>query len=173
MQYLLIIFCIVFIRCFAGYDSRFENGKYIYIKHPVLRVILTDSTSFFERTKRRKNDRDKMSVVGLLFYVVAALVILINIVLLLVPQMPIEPWAIPSTKFKAIDTLNEKISVILVWLLLCAVMGYMITLCARSVKTIKQKWLRIFVYAILALAICTIGGTSFYMLKELVLCFFQ
>ena len=173
MSYLLIIFCILFIRCFAGYDSRFEKGKYICIKQPVLRVILIDSESFFERTQRRKNDRDKMSVVGLWFYIVAALVIFINIVFLLVDQMPIEPWAIPSTKFNAIDTLNEKISVISVWLLLCAVMGYMITQCARSVKTIEQKWLRIFIYALLALGICAIGGTSFYMLKELVLCFFQ
>lgn len=172
MMYLILIGCILFIRIFSGYDSRYQKGKYISIKNPILRVILLDSLSLEGSSKRRKKDRNKMSVSGLIYYIAAAVVLIINIVLLIVPKIPIEPWIIETSRFiMYTDTLNEKISAVSIWLLFLSVCGYMILRCIRFSKTIEQKWLRIFVYAVLVFAFCAVGCVCVYIVKEFVICF--
>ncbi len=174
MMYLLFIFCLFFIRILAGYDSRFQTGKYISIKNPVLRVVFLDSTSLFERTKRRQKDRGKMSVVGLVYYIAASVVIIINLVFLLVAKIPIEPWGVETNKFLMYtDTLNEKVCAIAIWLLLLSVFGYMAFLMVRFAKTMEQKWLRIFVRIVAVIMLGVVGCVSVYMLKELVSCFYN
>ncbi len=171
MMYLLFILCVILIRIFAGYDSRFQHGKYIAIKNPVVSVILLDSTSFFKRTKRHKKDLDKMSVSGLVYYIASAAVFIINVVLLLVPQTPIEPWSIETNKFLMYaDTLNEKVSAIAIWLLLLSIFGYMAFSIIKIAKTIEQKRLKIFVYMLVVIMLSVVAYVSLYMLKELVFC---
>ena len=66
MMYLLFLLSLIVCRFFSGYDSRFQNGKYIIINSPKLRMLLVDEMSFFERKKRLKKDINKMTISGLL-----------------------------------------------------------------------------------------------------------
>lgn len=172
MVYLLFIFCVLFIRIFAGYDSRFQSGKSIVIKNPTLRLLLLDSTSFFSGTKRLKKDINKMSIYGLTYYIVAACVLTVNLVLMFVPPIPTEPWVIETSKFiMYTDTLNKKISAIAIFLLLCAVFGWMAVLITRFSKESEKGWIKILIYSVALITILTVIFFSAYMLKELVCSF--
>ena len=67
MMYLLFLLSLIVCRFFSGYDSRFQNGKYIIINSPKLRMLFVDEMSFFERKKRLKKDINKMTISGLVF----------------------------------------------------------------------------------------------------------
>ena len=82
MVYLLFAMSIFMIRILAGYDSRYQNGKYVSVNNTVLSKILLDSMSIYSRTKRPKKDKNKMSICGIPFYVSVATVLLINLVFL-------------------------------------------------------------------------------------------
>ena len=60
MIYLLFAMSIFIIRILAGYDSRYQNGKYLSVKNTVLSKILLDSMSIYSRTKRLKKDKNKI-----------------------------------------------------------------------------------------------------------------
>ena len=172
MVYLLFIFCVLFIRIFAGYDSRFQSEKSIVIKNPTLRLLLLDSTSFFSGTKRLKKDINKMSIYGLTYYIAAACVLTVNLVLMFVPPIPTEPWVIETSKFiMYTDTLNKKISAIAIFLLLCAVFGWMAVLITRFSKESEKGWIKILTYSVALITILTVIFFSAYMLKELVCSF--
>ena len=68
MVYLIFALSIFFVRLLAGYDSRYQKGKYISINNTVLRIVLLDSMSIYERTRRLKKDENKMSFCGIPFY---------------------------------------------------------------------------------------------------------
>ena len=114
MMYILFLLSLVVCRFFAGYDSRFQNGKYIIINDPKLRMLLVDEMSFFERTKRLKKDINKMTVSGLFFYIYSLVTLILSVLLhLVVSKTPIEPWEIETDDFfMYVDTLNEKLSAI-------------------------------------------------------------
>ena len=61
MVYLIFALSIFFVRLFAGYDSRYQKGKYISIKNTVLSAVLLDGMSIYGRTRRLKKDKNKMS----------------------------------------------------------------------------------------------------------------
>ena len=124
MIYLLFAMSIFIIRTLAGYDSRYQNGKYLSIKNTVLSKILLDSMSIYSRTKRLKKDNNKMSICGIPFYVTAAFVLLINLVFLFIADIPIEPWCIETSKFiVCAKTFNDKISAISILLLLMSIIA--------------------------------------------------
>lgn len=167
MMYLFFVFALFFIRFFAGYDSRFQKGRYVVIKNRVLRAFLIDKHSFFESTNRLKKDINKMSVVGLVLYACSLLVLIINIVLqCFVPEIAIEPFEIKTEKIIIYaDTLNEKISAIFIWLLLLSVIGHMMFCLTGYIKN-EKKWIRILIYTVsltMGLAIVVI---AFYMISE-------
>jgi membrane-bound metal-dependent hydrolase YbcI (DUF457 family) len=113
MVYLIFALSIFFVRLFAGYDSRYQKGKYISIKNTVLSIVLLDSMSIYGRTRRLKKDKNKMSLCGIPFYLGIGIVLITNIVFLTIPDMPIEPWGIETNKFIVYaNTLNDKISAI-------------------------------------------------------------
>ena len=81
MIYLLFVMSIFFIRILAGYDSRYQTGKYIFIKNTVLGVVMLDGMSIYGRTKRLKKDKNKMSICGIPFYLGVGLVLITNIII--------------------------------------------------------------------------------------------
>ena len=169
MVYLLFVMSIFFIRFFAGYDSRYQSGKYISIKSSVLRVLLMDNTSFFVRTKRLKKDRNKLSFCSIPFYAFALLVFLINLAFLFISDIPIEPWVIETDKFIVYaNTLNDKISAISMMLLFSAVMCYIPLASIRSVKKAEKKWIKWLILIVFAILIFTAVILSIYYLIELV-----
>ena len=92
MMYVLFLLSVMFIRGFAGYDSRKQKGKYILIKNQILSTLLLDKMIMLEKSNRLKKDRNKMSVTGLIYYIAASIVFIISIVFALVPDIPSEPW---------------------------------------------------------------------------------
>ena len=111
MMYLLFLISLVVCRFFSGYDSRFQNGKYIIINNPKLRMLLVDEMSFFERKMRLKKDINKMTISGLLFYIYTLITLVLSVLLnFFVPKTPIDPWEIETDDFfMYVDTLNEKL----------------------------------------------------------------
>ena len=165
MIYLLFALSVFWIRVFAGYDSRYQKGKYVLLKNPVLSAILLDSMSFHTRTRRLKKDKNKMWVVGIWYYAAAATVLLINLGLLVVPDIPITPWVIESTKFLVYaDTLNEKITAITVLLLFLSLMGCFAFSIIRTTKEIEPKWLKIFVWVVMIFMMLVTASASIYLL---------
>ena len=172
MVYLLFAMSIFMIRILAGYDSRYQNGKYVSVNNTVLSKILLDSMSIYSRTKRPKKDKNKMSICGIPFYVAAAAVLLINLVFLLVADIPIEPWGIETNKFFVYaNTFNDKISAISILLLFSSVIGYIAITIIRFTKEIKPKWIKIFVWVVTVIMILTAVLSSVYFLIELVASF--
>ena len=88
MVYLIFALSIFFVRLFAGYDSRYQKGKYISIKNTVLSAVLLDGMSIYGRTRRLKKDKNKMSFCGFPFYLGIGIVLLTNIVFLIIPDIP-------------------------------------------------------------------------------------
>jgi hypothetical protein len=160
------------IRILAGYDSRYQNGKYLSVKNTVLSKILLDSMSIYSRTKRLKKDKNKMSICGIPFYVAAVFVLLINIVFLFITDIPIEPWGIETSKFIVYaNTLNDKISSISILLLLMSIVGYIAFTIIHSTKETKPKWIKVFVWMVTVIMILTAVLSSIYFLIELIASF--
>ena len=96
----------------------------------------------------------------------------IHIAFLIVPPIPIEPWGIETDKFMVYaDTLNEKISAIVVLLLLfLSVMGYMAFTAIRFTKE-KPKWINVLIWSVAIFMLLTVALSSLYLLRALVASF--
>lgn len=173
MMYLLFVFSLVFIRFFAGYDSRFLTGKYIVINDRKLRMLLIDEMSFFERRKRPEKDINKMTVSGFIFYIFSIVTLVISVLLhFLVPKTPVEPWEIETEEFfMYVDTLNEKLSAICIWLFFLSVIWCLTVRMIRYTKIIERKWIRILTYRTSFIMFAAVILITFEMIKEFVVCF--
>ena len=172
MMYVLFLLSVIFIRGFAGYDSRKKKGKYIVIKSRILSIFLLDEMDMLEKTYRLKKDRNKMSIVGLIYYLVALVVLIISIVFALVPDIPCEPWAFESAKFVLFaDSLNDKIVTVAITLLLAAVFGYLAVSIVKFTKDTKPTWLRIFIWITAFLMILISCFPCVYMIVDLIISF--
>lgn len=171
MMCLLFLISLVFCRFFAGYDSRFQKGKYIIIENEKLRKLLIDDTSFFERRKRLKKDINKMTVSGLAFYIFSFYTLVISTLLyFIVPKTPSEPWEIETDGiFMYADTLNEKLAAICIWLFFIGVILCTAIYMIRYTKTTKPKWIKILSYVVSYMMIITAIFFMFYILKELIM----
>ena len=156
------------IRIFAGYDSRYQKGKYFVIKNAVLSKILMDTMSF-DKSFRLKKDRNKISLCGVCFYAAAATVLLINVIFLLTPKIPAAPWVYETSRFfVAMDTLNHKISAIAILLLLFSTIVWMTFWALRSSKESKVKWVEILAWVVGVIMILCAGTVSIALLVELI-----
>ena len=172
MIYLLFAMSIFMIRILAGYDSRYQNGKYLSIKNTVLSKILLDSMSIYRSTKRLKKDKNKMSICGIPFYVAAVFVLLINLVFLFITDIPIEPWGIETSKFIVYaNTLNDKISSISILLLLMSIVAYIAFTIIHSTKETKPKWIKVFVWMVAVIMFLMAVLSSIYFLIDLIASF--
>lgn len=172
MMYVLFLLSVIFIRIFAGYDSRKEKGKYIVIKSRILSTLLLDEMDMLEKTDRLKKDRNKMSILGLIYYLAALIILILSIVLALIPNIPCEPWAFESAKFILVaDSLNDKIITVAITLLLSAVWDYLAVSIVKFTKDTKPTWLRIFIWITACLMIFVGSFLSVYMLIDLLIGF--
>ena len=172
MMYVLFLLSVIFIRVFAGYDSRKEKGKYIVIKSRILSTLLLDEMVMLEKTDRLKKDRNKMSVVGLIYYLAALIVLLLSIIFAFIPAIPCEPWAFESAKFILFaDSLNDKIVTVAITLLLSAVWDYIAVSIVKMTKDTKPTWLKIFIWITACLMIFVGSFLSVYMLIDLLIGF--
>jgi len=121
----LLIACTLFLaRNIAGYDSRYNNHKYFSIKNKFLAsVFLPKSTGFSRHNiKRAKSDFNKMTFVGLSFYICNLIIIIsIPVLLFFVPEIKTMPFEMESRYlYIFVDTANEKIPILLTCILLAA-----------------------------------------------------
>lgn len=172
MVYLLLVMSAVFIRALAGYDSRYQRGKYLSIKNTAISKILLDSTSFFQKTKRAKKDQNKMSVGGACLYAALAFVVLLNIALWIAPDLPCDAWIIDTARFFLfVDTLNEKISAISILLLFASVIAWLALFAGFSCKENCSKGIRIFVWIVVGFMLLAAISSAVYFLIELIYSF--
>ncbi len=172
MMYVLFLLSVIFIRGFAGYDSRKKKGKYIVIKSRILSIFLLDEMDMLEKKYHLKKDRNKLSIVGLIYYLVALVVLIISIVFALIPNIPCEPWTFESAKFVLFaDSLNDKIVTVAITLLLSAVWDYLAVSIVKFTKDTKPTWLRIFIWITACLMIFVGSFLSVYMLIDLLIGF--
>ena len=171
MAYLLFILLIFFIRILAGYDSRYQKGKYISIKNTVLSVILLDNISIYGRTKRLKQDKNKMAICGIPFYLGMGIVLITNIIFLIIPDIPIEPFGIKTDKFIVYaDTLNDKVSAIAIFILFASVVAYIAISIIHLTKETKPKWIKVFIWIAASLMVVVATATAIYFVIELISC---
>ena len=169
MVYIIFLLALIFVRGFAGYDSRRQKGKYIVIKNEILSRLLLDKMMMFEKSYRLKKDRNKMSFVGLVYYIAAFIVFIISVVFTLVPDIPSEPWVFQSVKFALLaDSLNDKIVVIAITSILAAVFSYLSISIVKMTKDTKPTWLKIFVWVIACLMILVSSFPCIYMIVDLI-----
>ena len=172
MMYVLFLLSIIFIRGFAGYDSRKKKGKYIVIKSRILSTLLLDEMVMLEKTYRLKKDRNKMSIVGLIYYLAALIVLLLSIIFAFIPAIPCEPWAFESAKFVLFaDSLNDKIVTVAITLLLSAVWDYIAVSIVKMTKDTKPTWLKIFIWITACLMILISCFPCVYMIVDLIISF--
>ena len=141
-----VLIVLLFARMLSCYDSRISKGKYVTINNKTLAKILIDNEHFFYRGKRTlKKDRNKLSVVGFIFYLCVVFIVVLTFVFFLLPQIPCEPFELDSTKmYLYADSLNEKIPIIFSIILMCAEIIYTAILLFRYRNEIAQKSIRIF-----------------------------
>ena len=174
MMYLLFLLSLIVCRLFSGYDSRFQNGKYIIINSPKLRMLLVDEMSFFERKKRLKKDINKMTISGLFFYIYSLVTLILSVLLyIIVPKIPIEPWKIETDDFfMYVDTLNEKLSAICMWLYFLSAISYVAVLMVRHTKTVGKQWIRTLIYIVSSIMLVAVAFMLFEIIREFINCFF-
>ncbi len=173
MLYLFFIISLIIVRFLAGYDSRFHKRKYIEINNKIIRGLLIDETSFFERRKRLKKDINKMTVLGLVLYIVGIVTLVVGVALhCLAPNTPVEPWKIETDNFiMYVDTLNEKLSAVFLWLFPLAVLWCIASSLLLYAKTTEKKWVRWIVYIVSFTLFIAILSMTCNMIKELIMCF--
>jgi|GEM_PF-5559788 len=160
----MLIIELFFARCFTSYDSRFSKGKYITVKNKRMAKLLIDRQSFFERRYTLKKDRNKMSVMGLIFYLCVIFLFVITLFFDIIPPIPCDPFGIDTTKMSFFaNTINQKVPILLAWIVMCVELFYIGILSYRAVSVVGPKWIKCFVFIIFFVT-CIIGG---YMLLEL------
>ncbi len=144
---ILLVFLLVIARICACYDSRISKGKYITVKHDRLAKILIEKEHFLYKGKHTlKKDRNKMSVVGFIFYLCVIFLVVLLLIFLLLPPIPCTPFMMDATGlYLFADTLNQKIPIIFSIMLLCSEFIYFAVLLFRYKKELEQKWIKILV----------------------------
>lgn len=172
MIYMLLLLGLLMARLLAGYDSRHRKGKYIVVKNRALHVLLLDTMSIYDRTRRRKSDRNKMSVLGLRLYVALGAVILVNLVCLVLPDVEIAPWIIDTGELIVYaDTLNDQVSAISVLLFFSAEIAVIAVTVLHLPKDTEPKWIKWLVWGIAGIMLLTALAMAVYLLCTLFSCF--
>lgn len=173
MLWILFLFSLVFVRFYAGYDSRFQKGKFIRIKNRRLRQFLIDETSFFDKSNRPKQDLGKISYSGVALYVFSFVVFCLSIISYFVfPQTPVDPWRIETDDFVMhVDTLNEKVSSGFIWVYLLSIIFCLATNMIQYCKVYKSRWIKILVYACSVAMILAVIIAGVDVVREMVACF--
>ena len=130
---------------------------------------MIEKEGFFDKGKYTlKKDRNKMSVVGLTFYLCTIFIIVLTVAFLLLPEIPCEPFELDATKmYLYADTLNQKIPIILSIILLSSELVYFAVLLFQSKKEIEQKWIKTLIFVSSIIMVLVSGAAIVEMFFEL------
>ena len=166
---IVLVFTIFLARMSTTYDSSNKREKYITIKNNTLAKILIERESFSNGGKTHlKKDQNKMSVVGLAFYLCNLFIIILTFILLILPPIPCMPFEIDATKvYLYADTLNQKIPIIFTMVLLCVEFLYFAIILIRYIKKVEQKWGKTLIIICLTILFLSCATVIVEMLFEL------
>lgn len=144
---IVLIFTIILAKICTTYDSRNLRGKYIIIKSNTLAKVLIEKECFLDKGKYTlQKDRNKMSVAGLIFYLCNLFIIILTVIFLFLPKISCAPFEIDVTKmYLYADTINSKIPIVFIMILLCAEFIYFAVLLFQYKKEIEQKLIKVLV----------------------------
>lgn len=73
--------------------------------------------------------------------------------------------------FMYVDTLNEKLASVCIWLFFLSLISYIAVVAFKHTKTVKQKRIRILTYSVFTFALIAVAFISFDVIKEIFNCF--
>lgn len=165
-MYLLFILCFLWIRSFAGYDSRRGVGNYLTIPNDFLATLLLHERSPIDESERTEEDQRRMSIGGLVWYLIAAAALILIIVCAFLPPTPIEPWGLVTAHFSiSVGTLPDKVAALSVWLLLAALLARSSLVTCLHADGISRAPLRAIARVALALLFLAALGAGLYLLR--------
>ena len=134
-----------------------------------LAKLLIEKATFWDKGRYSlKKDRNKMSVVGFVFYLSNILIILLTIIFLFIPDIPCKPLVIDATKiYLYADTLNAKIPIICAMVLLCSECLFFLIQLLKFIKGIHGRWVKILSVVISIFGIVVSGAVIIEMTIEL------
>ena len=117
----ILIGTLLFARNISGYDSRYNSSRCFVLRNKeIAKILLPKSTGFKRDVKRSRQDFNKMTYRGLIFYLLNLLVILsIPIFLFLVPEIQVQTFEFETRyMYILVDTLNQKLPILFSLILL-------------------------------------------------------
>lgn len=155
---ILLLMALFWARAFSTYDSRENNGRYIVIKNKKVARLIIRKEEITTKHDTPIKDRNKMSVFGLAFYLSIMVIALISLILACSADIPCDILQVNSENFNfSVDTLNEKIPIVLSLMLICLELLYFLLRHLKTIKEIKEKWGRILLATVICIAIAIIG----------------
>lgn len=169
MVYFYLGLSILMIYLLAGYDSRYQSCKAFTISRPLLQRLFLFRGSFFKRGKRLQKDRNKMSIWGVCFYLWAAVVLLLGLVLWLLPDIPIPLWVLDTGRFIVYaQTGNAKLFALSILLLLLAIVGYTACVAGKGIRKTYPQWAKVLLWFVTGCMLLGAVLASVYLWVELV-----
>ena len=112
--------------------------------------MLIEKEHFLDKGKYTlQKDRNKMSIIGLIFYLCNLFIIILTLILLLLPQIPCVPFEIDATKMHLFaDTINSKIPICFTMILLCSEFSYFAIMMFRYIKNVERKWIKCLMFIV-------------------------
>ena len=160
--------CWCLLYSFSSYNPNKPNAKYITIPNKTLAKILISKRNLWLKYVKVK-DRNKLYLPCFLGYIIALLILIISLIMVFLPPIPCDPIIFPTGRrgHFILDTYNEKIPLLLIFLLfvvvfLCVLFSVSFRLFTKKDKSITIGS-KIFVIFILFLFLL-LAGYVFIML---------
>ncbi len=166
MHIIFVLLILGFAHFLSSYDSRYDSGKYFVINNKFLARLLISDTTFVDRRKILKNDRNKITVVGLCSYIFAVILTIVTVVFALLPDIPCKPFSFTDDGI-VFSTANLKVPTLLSFMAMTAEMFFVLRVLfnCKAIREIKYKWIRISLKTVLVLImmVCLLSvGYLFY-----------
>ena len=138
--------------------------RYVIVNNKFLRKLLINSNKRYESKYVKVEDRKKLSVYSLVLYIVLAVIFVIALVMMFIPEIPCEPFNLPVSRKGSItiDSWNDKLPMLSIYLFLSTVVAsLLVELSYKAIikrKTVKMKRSEaIFISAITLLFLFGVG----------------
>lgn len=160
MHFIFILLILGFSHFLSSYDSRYDSGKYFVINNKFLARLLISDTTFVDRRKILKNDRNKITIVGFCSYIFAVILTIVTVVFALLPDIPCKPFSFTDDGI-VFFTANLKIPTLLSFMAMTAEIFFVLRVLfnCNAIRAIEYKWIRILLKSVfvLLMVVCVLS----------------